>query len=136
MKFTNEKYSVNLEIESYQFPNSKCVWDANWLNVKATYIDKHGKVKIKNDPALLASDLILLKAWLLELTKSEKSKDLEFMEPNIAFKYVNNILTLILSYESSLDDNDYIFTLTLNENSLHMLIDELNTFIDAFPVRN
>jgi|GEM_PF-6535656 len=101
IRLNNENNSFLFEILGYSYPFSNEEWDSNWLQVKINIKDYNNSIDFENsDTCLLTMELVQLKEWLYNIGKdSESSSKITFMEPNIAFKYKNEIVSIILKYD-------------------------------------
>ncbi|MEQ9385333.1 MAG: hypothetical protein RIF36_26005 [Imperialibacter sp.] len=84
--------SVELRIASYQYPYTlDRDYDGNWLNIYLSVNSQQGNWQTI-DPSLLTWEVEELAGWLLDLSdnREPKYRHLEFIEPNISFKLLND----------------------------------------------
>ena len=141
MKFKFKSYDVDLIIEDYEFKNIKNLEeDANWLVVNVTYENSDIKI-IKKDSALLISELIELREWFFDIYNKKTVNSLNFVENAMEFICCNNTIIVELCFNlslydtKSLDDECCVATLHLNEKYLYKIVNELDKYINKFPIR-
>lgn len=80
-------HRLELELLGYQFPTIEDdEWDSNWLNIRVSATNDRGSWSA-TDPSLATVDVAQLADWLETIAeRKEATRDLEFIEPNLAFE--------------------------------------------------
>jgi hypothetical protein len=101
MRLGNESTQIELEVESYQFPEfSDEKYDSNWLIIKGTvkYAEEQWTFR---DPCLLTWEAEEIVEWLEALSSGhDTAEDLTFIEPTISFRQLHNTLCVTLWLEA------------------------------------
>jgi hypothetical protein len=137
---------VELDIAGYQFPDiADEQWDSNWLNITTTATVDHRSC----DPSLLTMEVEELARWLESVADGkEVDRELEFMEPNLAFQ-LDEIsgaeihLRVWFEYESRpvwkadsvADACDLAATLSLTAPKVRRAVEDLRRQLARFPTR-
>ena len=89
ISFRNPEIDLEFDfsINDYQFPDTTCGPDANWLIV-AVECRYQGKVFVKTDPSLDAQELEEIFNWFQSISRNTipKYTYLSFTEPNLEFQ--------------------------------------------------
>ena len=139
--------AVELQITNYQFPNTlDRDYDGNWLNVYLNVDSNLGKWQAI-DPSLLTWEVEELIGWLLTLSKNREPKyrQLEFIEPNLSFKLLNEPndpvkrIKLVFQLESrpksSKESDGYFVIFEANREYLNQLATDLTSELNKYPMR-
>lgn len=143
MEFTFKDYKVSLVIDGYEFSDDGYIYDdsdKNWLLVNVTYQNRNQKI-IKRDPALQVSELIELRKWFHNIYYNKPINSLNFIENTLEFIYDKEKIILELCFGLSLydtksaDDRCCIVELNFDKFYLEDIINELDMYIDKYPMR-
>jgi hypothetical protein len=140
---------VELDIAGYQFPDiADEQWDSNWLNITTTATVDH-RSWTSRDPSLLTMEVEELARWLEAVADGkEVDRELEFMEPNLAFQ-LDGIsgaeihLRVWFECESRpvwkpnpvADARDLAATLSVTATELGRAAEDLRGQLERFPTR-
>ncbi|WP_444544662.1 WapI family immunity protein [Silvimonas amylolytica] len=99
-----EGFTVEFDVDGYQFPSSKDHWDSNWLYVKGNVHHPRGSWTFR-DPSLTTFELEQLAAWFRQLRPLSSSiRPCFFTEPCLTFSFADEpepTINLALSHECS-----------------------------------
>lgn len=136
MKFENSEKSIEISIDSYEFPyhETSSFEDNNWLNVKAVCEDE---VLIEEgiDACLLTSEVETLRDGLGKVLLG-KPYESQFIEPTLFIKAQpkGKQVLMLLSFHLP---NRHVFEVE-TEVSLEQIdawLEEIKAMIKAYPVR-
>lgn len=145
----NKNKLFQLTIINYQFPKiEKDYYDSNWLiiNIKVKGLRESWGV---TDPMLLTFEVKELARWLEDLiNNNERSKDLNFIEPNLRFSKIKNTddkahIRVYFelearpkwAYSNIAGKEDLWIDLTPTKNDLKKAIIDLKKQLNKFPIR-
>ena len=109
----------------------------DWLKVEVKVKDDlEGKYYTRVSECMLFSEVLGLLEWFEQISADkEKSTEIGFIEPELAFEYQNKKLTVLLCYDIapvSYDGEPYQFTFSLDDKTLAMIIKELGEAVASF----
>lgn len=109
----------------------------DWLKVEVKVKDDiEGKYYTRVSECMLFSEVLGLLEWFEQISADkEKSTEIDFIEPELAFEYQNKKLTVLLCYDIapvSYDGEPYQFTFSLDDKTLAMIIKELGEAVASF----
>lgn len=138
---------VELLITNYEFPNSDDKeYDGNWLNIYIRVKSKVGNWQ-SVDPSLLTWEVQSIIDWFKTLSRNIQPEysELDFIEPNLAFKFRNKasdeLKSISLHFDletrpkSALDGLDYHVECILNNEELETIAAELENELAKYPER-
>ena len=109
----------------------------DWLKVEVKVKDDlEGKYYTRVSECMLFSEVLDLLEWFEQiLANKEKSTEIDFIEPELAFEYQNKKLIVLLCYDIapvSYDEEPYELTFPLDDKTLAMIIKELGEAVASF----
>lgn len=136
MKLANDEKSIEISIDSYEFPyhETNNDYDNNWLNVKAVCEDEV-LVEEGIEPCLLTSELqSLLKGLSKALVDVPYTS--AFTEPGFVVTAVpkGDVVDMMISFYLP---NRYAFEVssTITKRELDAMVSDVKAMCEAFPVR-
>lgn len=145
MKLNGQDKSFELWVVDYQFRDNKNdEYDSNWLTI-GIRLNGFKREWTTSDPCLLTWELKLLTDWLQKiLTGDFEEKEIEFIEPNLKFEFVNNTndsykIRTHLTLESRpvwfTDDETFSFDIDVDRGQLEQSVQRLKSELLKFPGR-
>jgi|GEM_PF-231745 hypothetical protein len=109
----------------------------DWLKVEVKVKDDlEGKYYTRVSECMLFSEVLDLLEWFEQISADkEKSTEIDFIEPELAFEYQNKKLTVLLCYDIapvSYGEEPYQLTFSLDDKTLAMIIKELGEAVASF----
>ena len=100
----------------------------DWLKVEVKVKDDlEGKYYTRVSECMLFSEVLGLLEWFEQISADkEKSTEIDFIEPELAFEYQNKIAPV------SYDEEPYQLTFSLDDKTLAMIIKELGEAVASF----
>lgn len=140
--FSNSVTDLSIEILRYQFPDSNCEYDSQWLVIELSIFNKvNNTTRIAQDPSLMSSELYRMKNWFEQVStasiSNHKIQALQFMEPCLAFKHelsstiIVNLFAELAAKETGIEE--YRFELTSLEIS--QIMETISDWINIFQKR-
>ena len=137
-----------LQVVGYEFPEiTEDEWDSEWLIVAGEVSCARGRWSFR-DPCLLTFELEALATWLADLRVGGARPELDFIEPNLRFKYLERFergaVSVAFSEEASppwaKDDerygDGYALTFPLSLNDLAVASAALQGMLLTWPTRS
>ena len=109
----------------------------DWLKVEVKVKDDlEGKYYTRVSECMLFSEVLGLLEWFEQISANkEKSTEIDFIEPELAFEYQNKKLIVLLCYDIapvSYSEEPYQLTFSLDDKTLAMIIKELGEAVASF----
>ena len=109
----------------------------DWLKVEVKVKDDlEGKYYTRVSECMLFSEVLGLLEWFEQISANkEKSTEIDFIEPELAFEYQNKKLIVLLCYDIapvSYGEEPYQLTFSLDDKTLAMIIKELGEAVASF----
>jgi hypothetical protein len=142
-----EGEEFRLQVVGYESPEiTEDEWDSEWLIVAGEVSCARGRWKFR-DPCLLTVEVEALASWLADLRVGGTGPELEFIEPNLRFKYVEGFegggVGVAFSQEAAppwANDGErygegYALTFPLSSNDLAVASAALLGMLLKWPIR-
>ncbi len=142
-----ENQKVEIRLHNYQFPDSTDKdYDGNWLEIFLIVQSKLGNWQ-SIDPSLLTWEVQEIIDWFkdLSLDKEPKYKDLDFIEPNLSIKLMNEVksqtkrIRVVFDLESrpksANDEIEYFVEINLTNQELDKAAKDFEVDLSKFPER-
>ena len=142
-----ENQKVEIKIHNYQFPDSTDKeYDGNWLHIYLKVESIVGNWQ-SIDPSLITWEVQEIINWFKDLSqdKEPKNTDLDFIEPNLSFRLMNDVnnpkKTIRVAFDlesrpkSAKDEIDYFVEFCLKNAELEKAAKDFELDLSKFPVR-
>lgn len=129
---------LSIWIHNREFPENKCYWDGNWLNV-SVYCEKDSSIVRATGSIIHLSEIeIWLKETEVMSRKLEGESSLQCMEPNLYIRIqmkerVKAEMLVDITADNSNKHHNFIFE--IEQSNIPKLIDQLNNVLKKYPVR-
>ncbi len=147
MIIQHDNRKMILSVDGYEFPeherndkNNEFDYDANWLNVKITYIDENGE-QVYTDSCLMTSELSELIDCIKKIISGKELLYIsDFMEPYLKIAIAQADDKILVGIEYVYDTNDGVWkshkiSEAVTVEKAIQIADELQKYYEKFPLR-